>query len=43
VWLRTVDDPWLHVRGDAMLGELARIQHRFDDPIAHLGRAAEDV
>ncbi len=23
-WLRAVDDPWLHVRRDAMLGELAR-------------------
>ena len=40
-WLRTVDDPWLHVRGEAVLGELARIQHRFDDAVAHLGRAAE--
>ena len=40
-WLRPVDDPWLHVRGDAMLGELARIQHRFDDAVVHLGRAAE--
>ena len=40
-WLRTVDDPWLHVRGDAVLGELARIQHRFDDAVVHLGRAAE--
>ena len=40
-WLRTVDDPWLHVRGEAMLGELARIQHRFDDAVVHLGRAAE--
>jgi predicted ATPase/DNA-binding SARP family transcriptional activator len=40
-WLQTVDDPWLHVRRDALLGELARIQHRFDDAIAHLGRAAE--
>ncbi len=36
-----VDDPWLHVRRDAMLGELARIQHRFDDAVVHLGRAAE--
>ena len=26
---------------DAMLGELARIQHRFDDAVVHLGRAAE--
>ena len=40
-WLRTVDDPWLHVRRDAMLGELARIQHRFDDAVIHIGRAAE--
>ena len=40
-WLRTVDDPWLHVRGEAVLGELARIQHRFDDAVTHLGRAAE--
>ena len=40
-WLRTVDDPWLHVRRDAVLGELARIQHRFDDAVLHLGRAAD--
>jgi predicted ATPase/DNA-binding SARP family transcriptional activator len=40
-WLRMVDDPWLHVRRDAMLGELARIQHRFDDAVRHLGQAAE--
>ncbi len=39
-WLRTVDDPWLHVRRDAVLGELARIQLRFDDAVVHLGRAA---
>jgi predicted ATPase/DNA-binding SARP family transcriptional activator len=39
-WLRTVDDPWLHVRRDAVLGELARIQHRFDAAVAHLSRAA---
>jgi predicted ATPase/DNA-binding SARP family transcriptional activator len=39
-WLRTVDDPWLHVRGEAVLGELARLQHRFDDAVVHLGRAA---
>ena len=37
----TVDDPWLHVRRDAMLGELARIEHRFDDAVVHIGRAAE--
>ena len=29
-----VDDPWLHVRRDAMLGELARVEHRFDDAVA---------
>jgi predicted ATPase len=40
-WLRTVDDPWLHVRREAMLGELARVQHRFDDAVVHIGRAAE--
>jgi predicted ATPase/DNA-binding SARP family transcriptional activator len=39
-WLAEVDDPWLHVRRDAMLGELARIEHRFDDAVAHIGRAA---
>jgi tetratricopeptide (TPR) repeat protein len=39
--LRTVDDPWLHVRGEAILGELARLQHRFDDAVLHLGRAAQ--
>jgi len=40
-WLRDVDDPWLHVRREAMLGELARIEHRFDDAVRHIGRAAE--
>ncbi|MDA0168870.1 winged helix-turn-helix domain-containing protein [Solirubrobacter taibaiensis] len=40
-WLQTVDDPWLHVRRDAMLGELARVEHRFDDAVRHIGRAAE--
>ena len=40
-WLEQVDDPWLHVRGEAMLGELARVQHRFDDAVQHIGRAAE--
>jgi hypothetical protein len=39
--LRTVDDPWLLVRRDAALGELARIQHRFDDAVVHLDRAAK--
>ena len=41
VWLQRVDDPWLHVRRDAVLGELARIQHRFDDAVVHLSRAAD--
>ena len=40
-WLRVIDDPWLHVRRDAMLGELARVEHRFDVAVHHLGRAAE--
>jgi hypothetical protein len=40
-WLRIVEDPWLHVRREAMLGELARIEHRFGDAVVHIGRAAE--
>ena len=40
-WLAIVEDPWLHVRRDAMLGELARIQHRYDDAVLYIGRAAE--
>ncbi len=40
-WLSSVEDPWLHVRGEAILGELARIEHRFNDAVLHLGRAAE--
>ena len=40
-WLELVDDPWLHVRRDAMLGELARVELRFDDAVRHLGQAAE--
>ena len=40
-WLENVDDPWLHVRHEAQRGELARIQHRFDDAVLHIGRAAE--
>ena len=40
-WLEQVDDPWLHVRRDAMLGELARVEHRFDDAVHHIARAAE--
>src|SRR5207302_1965092 len=35
-WLQTIDDPWLHVRREAVLGELARIQHRFEDAVVHL-------
>ena len=40
-WLRAVDDPWLHVRRDAILGELARLERRFDDAVGHLRQAAE--
>jgi predicted ATPase/DNA-binding SARP family transcriptional activator len=40
-WLAKVDDPWLHVRREALLGELARLQHRFDDAVTHLARAAD--
>ncbi len=40
-WLAVVDDPWLHVRRDAMLGELARVEHRFDEAVRHVARAAE--
>ena len=39
-WVRVVDDPWMRVRRDAMLGELARVQHRFDDAVVHIARAA---
>ena len=35
-----VDDPWLDVRYEAMLGELARLQHRFADAVTHIARAA---
>jgi predicted ATPase len=40
-WLAAIDDPWLEVRGEAILGELSRLQHRFDDAVLHLDRAAE--
>jgi predicted ATPase/DNA-binding winged helix-turn-helix (wHTH) protein len=40
-WLQNVDDPWLHVRREAMLGELARVDRRFDDAVAHTAAAAE--
>jgi predicted ATPase/DNA-binding SARP family transcriptional activator len=36
-----VDDPWLQVRCEAMLGELARVEQRFDDAVTHIARAAE--
>jgi tetratricopeptide (TPR) repeat protein len=39
--LNAVKDPWLHVRGEAIQGELARLQHRFADAVHHLRRAAE--
>jgi predicted ATPase/DNA-binding SARP family transcriptional activator/tetratricopeptide (TPR) repeat protein len=39
--LGTVDDPWLHVRGEAILGELARLQHRFAEAVVHLRQAAD--
>ena len=40
-WLLAVEDPWLHVRFEHFQGELARIQHRFDDAVTHLRHAAE--
>jgi predicted ATPase/DNA-binding SARP family transcriptional activator len=40
-WMQQVDDPWLHSRRDGMLGELARLQRRFDDAVIHYGRAVE--
>jgi predicted ATPase/DNA-binding SARP family transcriptional activator len=40
-WLEIVDDPWLHVRRDAMLGELARVEGGFDEAVTYIGRAAE--
>jgi predicted ATPase/DNA-binding SARP family transcriptional activator len=39
--LEAVDDPWLHVRGEAMLGELARLERRFGDAVTHIERAVE--
>ena len=42
-WLRIVDDPWLHVRRDAMLGELARVEHRFDDAVHDIGSGRRDL
>ncbi|QXC60661.1 winged helix-turn-helix domain-containing protein [Aquihabitans sp. G128] len=40
-WLGQVQDPWLHVRGKTVLGELARTQHRFDDAVTHLRQASD--
>ena len=40
-WLQNVDDPWLHVRLEAVRGELARLQHRFHDAVDHMRRAAD--
>ena len=40
-WLQHVDDPWLHVRLEAVRGELARIQHRFHDAVDHMSRAVD--
>lgn len=40
-WLDVVDDPWLHVRHEAALGELARVRLRFDEAVTHIARAAE--
>ena len=42
-WLRAVDDPWMHARREAMLGELARLERRFDDAVAHIARAVGDL
>ncbi len=42
-WLRVVEDPWLTVRGEAVLGELARIQRRFDDAVVHLRQCDRDL
>ena len=40
MWSREVEDPWLRVRGEGVFGELARIEHRFDDAVAHITIAA---
>jgi predicted ATPase len=39
-WLGRIEDPWLHVRGEAIRGELARVERRFHDAVAHLRRAS---
>jgi hypothetical protein len=38
-WVGQVADPWLRVRAEAVLGELARVERRFDDAVAHLEAA----
>ncbi|MFN8049820.1 MAG: BTAD domain-containing putative transcriptional regulator [Acidimicrobiales bacterium] len=40
-WLEQVDDPWMHTRFDAANGELMRVEHRFDEAVVHIARAAE--
>src|SRR5204863_7772452 len=40
-WLEMVDDPWLHVRRDAVLGELARVEQHFDAAVLQRGRAVQ--
>jgi predicted ATPase len=40
-WLAVVEDPWLQARGEAIKGELARVQHRFGDAVGHLTSAVE--
>jgi len=40
-WLALVEDPWLGVRNEAMLGELARLERRFYEAVEHIGRAAQ--
>jgi predicted ATPase len=40
-WLAVVEDPWLHARGEATRGELARLQGRFEDAVAHLAAAVD--
>jgi predicted ATPase/DNA-binding SARP family transcriptional activator len=40
-WVQSVDDPWLDGRREAVHGELARLQGRFVDAVAHIQRAVE--
>ncbi|MFN0027120.1 MAG: AfsR/SARP family transcriptional regulator [Acidimicrobiales bacterium] len=39
-WQVRSQDPWLSVRAEAVFGEFARLEHRFDDAVAHLSQAA---